>query len=152
MKGKRYVIRQATIDDIDCLAELLSELFSIEKSFTINKLKQKAGLSLLIDNKNSVVLVAEKNNRIIGMVTGQLVVSTAEGGFSVLLEDMSVSGKYRRKGVGSDLLETLASWGFRKGAKRIQLLADRTNDPAIAFYVDHDFSRSNMEGLYCALP
>jgi len=148
MKKKDYWIRQATIDDLDQLASLIAELFIIEKDFTADVKKQKAGLSLLLDNNRALVLVAEKNNKIIGMVTGQLLVTTAEGGISILLEDMVIHEKFRQKGIGGELLEILIGWGLRKGGTRIQLLVDRNNYPAFSFYHNHGFTRSNMEGLY----
>lgn len=148
MKNERVVVRQATIDDIDALADLLAELFTAEKDFNVSRENQKTGLGMLIDNDGACVLAAEKNGRIVGMVTGQLVVSTAEGGRSVLLEDLCVTRSSRRKGIGTKLMESIAAWGIRKGARRIQLLADRTNDPALSFYVSHGFSRSSMVGVY----
>jgi GNAT superfamily N-acetyltransferase len=68
------------------------------------------------------------------MVTGQLVVSTAEGGASVLVEDMVVDGAERGLGVGRRLLDEIDRWAGERGATRLQLLADRDNAAALAFY------------------
>jgi GNAT superfamily N-acetyltransferase len=123
-------------------------LFSIEKDFSFNREKQKTALAMLIENTNAAVFAAEHDGRVIGMVTGQLVISTAEGGYSVLLEDMSVTEQFRYKGIGIYLLDQLAAWGKERSASRIQLLVDRTNSTAVKFYSRNGFSGSRMEGMY----
>jgi ribosomal protein S18 acetylase RimI-like enzyme len=142
-------IRYAAFKDIDAMVDLLTQLFSIEKDFVINRNAQRAGLELVLsDAARSVICVAETDGGIAGMVTGQLVVSTAAGGFSVLLEDMFVKPDYRSQGVGVALIRALTEWGGSKGARRIQLVADKTNEGALAFYRKADFDISRMVGLY----
>ena len=68
------------------------------------------------------------------MCTGQLVVSTAEGGPALLVEDVVVDANHRGRGVGRALLAALADWARGRGVRRLQLLADGTNGPALAFY------------------
>ncbi len=80
------------------------------------------------------VLVAERAGRVVGMVTAQLVVSTAEGAPSALVEDMVVDAPWRGLGAGRALLEAIEAWALERGATRLQLLADRENAPALAFY------------------
>ena len=80
------------------------------------------------------VLIAERNQHLVGMVTAQLVVSTAEGGLSAWIEDMVVAEEFRRKGIGCTLLDAMSAWAAEHGATRLQLLADRTNEPALRFY------------------
>ncbi|HEY1406120.1 MAG TPA: GNAT family N-acetyltransferase [Spirochaetota bacterium] len=143
------VIRQATRADLDRCAQLLTDLFSIETDFVIDHEKQKAGLRLLFDNpKRSAILVAEKRNAVVGMVTGQLVVSTAVGGYSILLEDLFVVKDCRRLNIGGRLVEGLIAWGVEKGARRVQLVADSDNHFALKFYQSNNFVRGKMVGLY----
>ncbi len=80
------------------------------------------------------VLVAERAGAIVGMVTAQLVVSTAEGAPAALVEDMVVDAPWRGLGTGRALLEGIEAWARERGATRLQLLADRENAPALAFY------------------
>jgi GNAT superfamily N-acetyltransferase len=68
------------------------------------------------------------------MCTGQLVISTAEGGPAVVVEDMVVDPAHRRRGVGRSLMKAMAGWAAEQGATRLQLLADKNNPPALAFY------------------
>ena len=96
--------------------------------------RQQQGLALLLDDERARVLVAERADGVVGMCTGQLVVSTAEGGPALLVEDVVVDANHRGRGVGRALLAALADWASGRGVRRLQLLADGTNGPALAFY------------------
>lgn len=128
-------VRGATELDLDPLARLLELLFALEPDFRADRARQRRGLALLLaDPSRSRVLVAERRGSIVGMITGQLVISTAEGGFSVALEDLVVAEAERGRGVGRLLLRALEAWALARGATRLQLLADRDNHPALRFY------------------
>jgi len=77
-----------------------------------------------------------------------MVVSTAAGGYSVLIEDMVILEEYRRQGLGTGLLRQVFAWGEQKGAERCQLVADRRNAPALEFYKNSGFQQSSMMGFY----
>ena len=113
---------------------LLQQLFGIEEDFYFDAERQRKGLELLLDSPSSAIMVAEKRDLVIAMATAQLVISTAEGRPSLLVEDVIVKPSWQKQGIGSQLLQTLADWGADKGARRMQLLADRTNSPALDFY------------------
>jgi len=146
-------IRRARKSDIEAMIPMLGELFSIETDFVIDAEKQRSGLSLVLAARGkSVIFIAEaEEGDIAGMVTAQLVVSTAAGGYGALLEDMIVREKYRENGIGTALLGAIKNWALEKGAKRIQLLADRRNRPALIFYTGHRFFESSMRGFYLRL-
>jgi GNAT superfamily N-acetyltransferase len=128
-------IRPASTTDLPILVRLLEQLFSLEADFAPNAEAQRLGLALMLsDPRTRIVLVAEREGAVIGMVTGQLTVSTAEGGLSVLVEDMVVEAAHRGTGVGNALLGAVEEWARARGATRLQLLADRENAPALAFY------------------
>jgi GNAT superfamily N-acetyltransferase len=129
------LIRPATPADLDALVRLLHVLFSIEVDFRPDPARQRRGLALLLaDPQRAAVLVAERSGAVIGMATAQLVISTAEGGPSALVEDVVVDERERGTGVGRRLLDALEAWARGQGATRLQLLADRENAPALRFY------------------
>lgn len=133
--GARTEIRVATEEDLGALVELLRALFSIESDFTPDARRQRRGLKMMLEDPDRrVVLVAERDRQVIGMVTVQLLVSTAEGAASGLLEDMVVDERARGEGIGARLLQAAERWAFERGATRLQLLADRMNRPAHRFY------------------
>jgi ribosomal protein S18 acetylase RimI-like enzyme len=128
------MIRLATPDDLDDMLLLLQQLFGIEEDFTFDPVQQRKGLELLLDSAKAVIMVAENQDSVIAMGTAQLVISTSEGGLSLLVEDLVVKPLWQKLGIGSKLLRSLGDWGAARGARRIQLLADKTNSPAIGFY------------------
>ncbi len=142
--SNNYTIRKATADDIDRMAGLLHELFSIEKDFALDKDKQIRGLTILLRCSTAALWVAEQDGEVIGMISAQMNISTAEGAFSALLEDLIVTETRRKQGIGTKLLQTAVSWAEFKGAKRVQLLADKRNQPAIDFYKKEGWNLTNM--------
>lgn len=132
--GNEYTIRRAGRDDIPGLVRLLQLLFSIEADFVFDKKRQQQGLLLLLESAANCVLVAEIDLRVVGMCSGQLTVSTAEGGIALLVEDVVVEKKWQGKGIGRALMDRIARWAAENGACRMQLLADRNNGAALKFY------------------
>lgn len=128
------VIRPALAADLESLVELLRALFAIEDDFFFDETRQRRGLRMLLDNSRACLLVAEKRGEVVGMCSGQLLVSTAEGGLSLLVEDVVVSEQWRGRGVGRLLMEAIREWAVQRKATRLQLLADRNNTPALDFY------------------
>ncbi|MBT2971112.1 MAG: GNAT family N-acetyltransferase [Candidatus Thiodiazotropha sp. (ex Ctena orbiculata)] len=140
-------IRQATAADIDTMSMLLGQLFSIEQDFTPDHMKQRTGLEKLLAMQDAYLVVAEDEDEVVGMATLQLLISTAEGGRCGLIEDLVVSESYRGRGIGQALLEHLIQWADKKGLTRLQLLADRDNQSALAFYKKQGWSTTKLIAL-----
>ena len=126
----------ANLNDIPALTGLLAELFSIEKDFQADTAKQARGLEMLIANQENVVIKVARDlqGKTIGMVSAQLVISSAQGALSAWVEDMVISQDYRNAGLGKALLEAALQWAKSKGATRAQLLVDSENLPAVGYY------------------
>lgn len=141
------VFNEATTLDIPDLIKLLSVLFSIEKDFIPDFTKQQKGLALLIQNNaNATIQVArDASGKVIGMVSAQLVISTAEGAASAWIEDMVVDANYRGQGIGKQLLKYVRAWAKAKGATRAQLLVDITNTDAIAYYKQLNWEATQLQ-------
>jgi ribosomal protein S18 acetylase RimI-like enzyme len=140
-------IRRAAISDVPSMCEMLSKLFSIETDFKSDRETQEAGLKLLLSDRRSIALIANTNS-VIGMVTGQIVISTAAGGYSILIEDLFVMPEFRRQGLASRLITHLEYHARSASAVRAQLVTDSTNAPAIAFYRKLGFDTGRMAGMY----
>lgn len=139
------LIREAETCDIQQMASLLEELFSIEEDFTFTRTIQQKGLAMMLgDRDNRCIMVAAMGEQVIGMCSAQLLVSTAEGGKAALIEDMVVAGSYRGQGIGKKLLLSIEKWAYRKGAKRLQLLADRNNLHALDFYKKQKWTTTKL--------
>jgi ribosomal protein S18 acetylase RimI-like enzyme len=144
MSDEIYQVRPADYDDIKVLITLLKELFHIETDFSFNAKKQRAGLRRLLHEHNAVILVAQRETLIVGMCTVQTVISTAEGGRAGLLEDMIVHDKFRRQGIGKQLLAAAEKWAAVHELSRLTLLADIINEPALKFYESQGWQKTNM--------
>ena len=129
-------IESASAGDLEAMVKLLSLLFSIEQDFSPNEAAQRHGLQLLLNTPEQAQIFVAHNEaaRVIGMVSAQLVISTAVGAPSVWIEDMVVLEEFRGRGVGKALLVRATEWAKSKGAKRVQLIADADNAPALCFY------------------
>ena len=130
------IIRSARTDDIPQMCGLLADLFLIEADFATDAEKQARGLTLLLEDQSgrSCVVVAVREGAVVGMCSVQTVISTAEGGPSGLVEDLVVRRELRGRGIGRALLDHVLTWCKGQGLSRVQLLADKGNAPALAFY------------------
>jgi len=140
-------IRHADTADIPALVGLLRQLFSIEQDFEPDPDKQARGLALLLDSSHAQVFVAEQAGRVVGMLSVQVLVSTAQGGPVGLVEDVVVDAACRGRGIGEAMLGRLRQWAVQRGLSRLQLLADRDNGRALAFYRRQGWATSGMLGL-----
>ena len=127
-------LRPASKSDIDAMVRLLNQLFLIEQDFTPDAGKQGCGLELLLEADGADIAVAELNGVVVGMATLRTRISTAEGGYCGLIEDVVVDASYRGRGIGRALLAHLVDIAVKRGLIRLQLLADRDNRTALDFY------------------
>jgi len=145
----RTVIRRAQQNDIEPMIYLFKYLFTIEKDFVFNEEKQRRGLEMMMqDQENRCVFIAEMDGQVVGMITGQTLVSTAEGGLSVFVEDLVIDQSHRGRGIGTELLKVVESWSKQKGARRMQLMADVNNTPAFSFYRKLDWTGTSLRCMH----
>ena len=118
------------------LVQLLKILFDVEEDFSVDEERQRSGLKLMLDDgrKRHCIKVAELGGEVVGMCTVQLLISTAEGGVAGLVEDMIVDPRFRGQCIGRLLMEHIETWTLKRGVTRLQLLTERTNFQALAFY------------------
>ena len=138
------VIRSAKAADVPAMAGLLAELFAVETEFAVDRAKQERALRMIIERPSAAGWVAECGGQVVGMVTAQTVVSTAEGGESVWIEDVIVRTGWRRKGIGRKLVQAVEQWCAGRGVTRMQLLADGANEAACEFYPKRGWTRTGM--------
>ena len=94
-------IRQAVMADIDAMVDLLNQLFSIEIDFCFDAAKHQRALVMMLEQPETAsVWVAADSDQVVGMCTVQRLLSTAEGGWVGLLEDLVVTASLRGRGIG----------------------------------------------------
>ena len=142
---EHVVIEPATEADLDELSEMLGGLFAQEGDFRPDKDKQLRGLRLIFEQPSrGRVFVLRRNGAIVGMINLLFTISTAEGGFVMLLEDLVVHQEYQGKGYGRRLLEHAIAFAKQKNFLRITLLTDRPENVAQEFFRHHGFVESSM--------
>lgn len=146
-KAESISYGSAIAADIADLSALLSLLFTIEQDFNPDLSKQHKGLELLLHNANSANISVARNaaGKVIGMVTAQLVISTAQGAASAWVEDMVVASDYRGRGIGKTLLTNAQIWAKSQGATRVQLLVDSSNSEAVAYYAHLNWQATQLQ-------
>lgn len=138
----------ATAADLDAMADLLYELFTLESDFQPEREKQLRGLRLILDDPQiGRLFVVRVNGEVAGMANALIAVSTAEGCRVLVLEDVIVKAKFRGQQLGRRLIEHILDWGRASGLPRVTLLADKDNAAALAFYEKLGFERSAMKVL-----
>lgn len=138
-------IEHAGEEDLKEMAHLLSILFSIEQDFEIDYDKQLAGITMLYHSQGKELLVAKHEGQVVGMVTMQRLISSAEGDYIGQIEDLVVKEDYRKMGVGSRLINKIRAIAQEYGYKRIQLAADVDNANALRFYNRRGFKQTHLK-------
>ena len=144
---QNIIYSEANEADIADLVRLLSVLFSIEKDFNADLAKQQKGLELLLKNNATTTIQVARNSagKAVGMVSAQLVVSTAQGATSAWVEDMVLDAAYRGYGIGKQLLHNALTWAKNKGATRAQLLVDVENIDAVGYYQHLNWEATQLQ-------
>ncbi len=140
-------IRYATAADIPPMSDLLAQLFSIEKDFQGDKNKQQRGLQLLLEHPQAQLFVAEKDGVVVGMLSVQRLISSAEGAWVGFIEDVVVTEHLRGQGIGRALLQAAHTWAQAQGLQRLQLLVDKNNEAALNFYAQQAWQNTALIAL-----
>lgn len=138
-------IRPMGQPDVEDVARLLAILFAQERDFTPDPARQHAALALLLAQPQlGIVLVANRDQRVVGSVMLLRSVSTALGTEVAWLEDLVVDPAQRGIGIGSALLDAAIATARDHGWRRISVLTDADNHHAQRLYTGHEFARSEM--------
>lgn len=145
MDEDRPRVEPATIEDLPALTELVMDLFSKSGDFSPDRTVQERGLQLILEQPNrGRIFVLRNNHRIFGMVNLLFTISTARGGFVILMEDVIVHPDHRGQGYGTMLLKYVVEFAKQKNFKRITLLTDKIGEESQAFFQKNGFEYSNM--------
>lgn len=128
------IIREAVVTDMPRVLELIRELAIFEKQpdaveVTVADLERDGfGNQPLFQ-----ILVAEINGEIPGIALFYNRYSTWKGK-TIHLEDLIVSEKYRGKGIGMKLYESVMEEAQKQNVRRVEWNVLDWNTPAISFY------------------
>lgn len=129
------MITEATIEEIPELCKLLDELFTQESDFKPDRVRQSAGLKLIIENpQRGRIFVLRCERGIAGMINVLHSTNLRHGGASLIFEDLIVHKDFRGQGIAKALLAYSIGFARLCGAVHITLFTDVTNTRAIALY------------------
>ena len=128
------IIRKGQPSDIPSIHELVLELAIYEKApqEVTNTIEEMISDGFG-DDPIFGFFVAEDRNKIVGMALYYNRYSTWKGKM-LYLEDLIVTEKYRKNGVGTKLMDAVIQEAEAKGCKGIQWQVLEWNQPAIDFY------------------
>lgn len=138
-------IEPAILEDLPRLVDLTMALFELEADFSPDRDKQEAGLRSILEQPNrGRIFVVRTDYQIMGMVNVLFTISTAMGGFVILLEDVIIHPDFRRQGYGTQLVNYVVDFAKRKDFKRITLLTDKISEESQRFFQNLNFQHSHM--------
>lgn len=138
-------VEPATIEDLSALTDLVMNLFTVSGDFTPDQTVQERGLQLILEQPNrGRIFVVRNDHQIFGMVNLLFTISTARGGFVILMEDVVIHPDHRGQGYGTMLVDYVAEFAKSKQFKRITLLTDRISAESQEFFKKQGFDYSSM--------
>lgn len=138
-------VEPATIEDLPALTELVVALFGGSGEFTPDPVLQERGLQLILEQPSrGRIFIVRNASQIFGMVNLLFTISTARGGFVILMEDVVIHPDHRGQGYGTMLLDHVVEFAKAKEFKRITLLTDRISAESQEFFRKRGFEYSNM--------
>ncbi len=138
-------IEAATLEDLPRLVDLTMDLFELEADFIPDRDKQERGLRCILEQPNrGRIFVVRTDYEIIGMVNILFTISTAMGGFAILLEDVIIHPDHRNNNYGTQLLDFVIKFAKKKDFLRITLLTDKISAESQRFFQKLGFQHSHM--------
>ena len=129
-------VRPIRPDDVPAVVGLVRELADYERALSEVQLTEAQLSGVLFGNSPALfghVAVAD-DGAVVGMALWFLNFSTWRGTHGVYLEDLYVQPGHRGRGLGKELLRTLAEVCVERGYSRLEWSVLDWNTPSIDFY------------------
>jgi GNAT superfamily N-acetyltransferase len=128
-------VRPIRPDDVPAVVGLVRELAEYEKSASEVRLTDRQLHDRLFGDTPALFgHVAEVDGAVVGMGLWFLNFSTWRGTHGIYLEDLYVQPGHRGRGLGKELLRTLAEVCVERGYSRLEWSVLDWNTPSIDFY------------------
>ncbi|MBI4129732.1 GNAT family N-acetyltransferase [Candidatus Roizmanbacteria bacterium] len=127
-------IRHAVISDREQVLQLLNEA---SREWKASDKPSEVGSSIyeeIIKREDTVIFVAEENNKLIGLVTFYLLPNIRHGWHRGHVEDFFVTKRMRGKKVGSKLFDAIKTYCRKHHIRVIKLDSSNENIDAHRFY------------------
>ena len=128
-------VRSIRPDDVPAVVGLVRQLAEYERALHEVRLTEEQLTGCLFGDSPALFgHVAEDEGSVVGVALWFLNFSTWRGTHGVYLEDLFVQPQHRGKGLGRELLRTLAALCVRRGYSRLEWSVLDWNTPSIDFY------------------
>lgn len=144
---KPFAVRQAMLSDLDALVTL----FDGYRQFYGKPSDQHAAKSFLRDrfeHGESVLLLAEQDNRATGFVQLYPCFSSVSLARTYILNDLFVDAGFRRQGIAGRLIAAAVEYAVALGAVRLTLSTAAINTEAQALYRTTGWTRDEQFYVY----
>jgi len=140
-------IRTLTLNDINHRSkELHSLVYELTGTITTDWKSQlhilKDNYYLYLLNKNYYFFVVEEANKLIGYVEGWIIDDFGIAGKILYIQGIVVLPKYRNKGIGSKLIETVFEYAKQRKVKQIRV---ESSQKAHSFYEKNGLTDHHTE-------
>jgi|SRR5579862_2674926 len=138
LETSSFITRQARIEDLDVLFELVCEFGELEEEHFITLALTKANLRRYVFGKTPYcrIELAENQNGIVGYALYSYGYSAELGAPFLYLDELYVKPADREAGIGSGLLKQLALYAKEMDCCSMEWHVLDRNDQAISFYHD----------------
>jgi GNAT superfamily N-acetyltransferase len=135
MTKTEFRIEPATERDVPVILGLIKGLAEYEKlAHEVVATEQGLRASLFGSRRVTEVLIGYAGTKPVGFAVFFHNYSTFLGRAGIYLEDLFVLPEWRRRGLGTRLLRTIANIAVERGCGRMEWSVLDWNEPAIAFY------------------
>ncbi len=130
------MIRAARPDEVARLIPLYDWLFAAPGSVPAQWDERRAAVALAqaIESHDAVVLVADQDGTLVGILTGYMDLHSVRYGYRAWVEDLAVDPARRSGGVGKALLDAAKAWARERGATHLELDSGHARPDAHRFY------------------
>jgi ribosomal protein S18 acetylase RimI-like enzyme len=135
-------IRRADESDMPLLL-MLAEQFMSEVEAT--REKRMEILRKALRNPDYELVVAELNGATVGFIDQWIIHDFAHGAKLSYIQNLYITSKHRREGIGSRLLEEIIRSAEKKGVLEIHVVTEFENKPAISLYRKHGFVEESLQ-------
>jgi GNAT superfamily N-acetyltransferase len=142
-------VRAAREDEVEALIELYEWLFEPPGARPAAWDERRAAVALreAMDSRDSIVLVAEAEGRLVGFATAYFTIHSVRFGHRAWVEELAVHPDCRSRGIGRLLLDAAKGWARERGATHLKLDSSTARSDAHRFYErERPTIRSNSYG------
>uniref|UniRef100_A0A7V6CDF0 GNAT family N-acetyltransferase n=1 Tax=Thermodesulfobacterium geofontis TaxID=1295609 RepID=A0A7V6CDF0_9BACT len=142
-------IRQVKLSDINDFIETYIRAYEELENYKYRTRKEiKNYFKWLYNRDKEGFVVAEEKDKSVGFAAGDANWINFEGKKVLEIHEIFVLPEFRKKGIGSQLLQYLLFYGVKKDKKLAELWVGKTNYKAINFYKKFGFKEAGEWGKW----